>query len=71
MARFVPYLRARFADDCHLWATALFDEVVPLGYDRSYPTFVRQLRQRRAAPALRSVSGGGRAGHDRDRASAR
>ncbi|MGH9187843.1 MAG: hypothetical protein ACRD0U_18865 [Acidimicrobiales bacterium] len=28
MARFVPYLRARFADDCHLWATALIDEVV-------------------------------------------
>ena len=26
--RFEPYLRARFADDPHLWATALFDEVV-------------------------------------------
>ena len=35
LERFVTYLRARFADDCHLWATALFDEVVPLGYDRS------------------------------------
>ena len=58
--RFVPYLRARFADDCHLWATALFDEVVALGFDRSYPTFVRQLRQRGLRPhceACRGVKG--------------
>ena len=33
--RFEAYLRARFADDPHLWATALFDEVVALGYDRA------------------------------------
>lgn len=26
---FVPYLAARFGDDPHVWATALFDEVVP------------------------------------------
>jgi hypothetical protein len=26
---------ARFVDDPHVWASALFDEVVPLGYDRS------------------------------------
>jgi hypothetical protein len=32
LARFVPYLVARFADDPHIWATALFDEVTPLGY---------------------------------------
>ena len=25
LARFVPYLSARFADDPHIWATALFD----------------------------------------------
>ena len=41
---FVPYLAARFVDDPHLWLTALFDEVVPLGYPRSYPSFVRAVR---------------------------
>ena len=34
---FESYLRARFADDPHLWLTALFDEVRPLGYCLSYP----------------------------------
>ncbi len=42
---FVPYLAARFLDDPHLWLTALFDEVVPLGYEGSYPSFARQVRQ--------------------------
>jgi hypothetical protein len=37
-------LAARFADDPHLWASALFDEVVPLGYHLSYVSFARQLR---------------------------
>jgi hypothetical protein len=32
------YVRLRFADDCHVWASALFDEVVPLGYTLSYPS---------------------------------
>jgi transposase len=57
LARFEPYLRARFADDCHLWATALFDEVVQLGYDRSYPTFVRQLRERGLRPHCEACRG--------------
>ena len=39
MAPFVDYVKARFQDDPHLWASALFDEVVPLGYDRAYPSF--------------------------------
>ena len=38
-ARFVDYAAARLAEDPHLWATALHDEVVKLGYDRSYPSF--------------------------------
>src|SRR5438105_4232431 len=29
---YTPYLTARFADNAHLWASALYDEVVPLGY---------------------------------------
>ena len=44
LAPFAAYLAARFADDPHLWASALFDEMVPLGYDRSYVSFARQLR---------------------------
>ena len=44
LAPFAAYLAARFADDPHLWATALFDEVVPLGYGLSYVSFARQLR---------------------------
>lgn len=60
LAAFEPYIRARFEDDHNLWATALFDEVVLLGYDRSYPTFVRQLRDRALRPhceACRGVKG--------------
>jgi hypothetical protein len=44
LASFAAYVAARFADDPHLWASALFDEVIPLGYDRSYVSFARQLR---------------------------
>jgi transposase len=60
LARFVPYLTARFADDPHVWASALFDEVVPLGYVLSYPSFVRQLRKAGLRPhceACKGVSG--------------
>src|SRR5699024_6121946 len=34
----------------HLWGSALFDEVVALGYARSYPTFTRALRARALRP---------------------
>ncbi len=44
LAPFAAYLAARFADDPHIWATALYDEVVPLGYPLSYVSFARQLR---------------------------
>lgn len=54
---FETYLKARFADDMHVWATALFDEVVPLGYDRSYPTFARQLREHGWRPRCEACSG--------------
>lgn len=50
-ARFVDYAAARLAEDPHLWATALHDEVVKLGYDRSYPSFSRALRLRGLRPA--------------------
>lgn len=60
LAEFEVYIRARFVDDPHLWATSLFDEVVVLGYARSYPSFVRQVRQRGLRPhceACRGVKG--------------
>jgi transposase len=38
------YVKARFNDDPHLLATTLHDELVGLGFERSYPTLVRELR---------------------------
>jgi transposase len=43
---FAAYCRERLAEDPHLWATTLLDELLDLGYDRSYPTLTRQLRVR-------------------------
>jgi transposase len=60
LADFEGYIRARFVDDPHLWATSLFVEVAALGYARSYPTFVRQVRVRGLRPhceACRGVKG--------------
>ena len=39
---FEPYVRERLVEDPHLWGTALYDEVLRLGYPRSYVTFVRE-----------------------------
>jgi transposase len=57
LAPFVAYLAARFVDDPHLWATALFDEVVPLGYPGSYVSFARQLRKAGLRPHCEACSG--------------
>ena len=57
LARFVPYLRARFVDDPHVWASALFDEVVELGYSLSYPSFVRQVRLAGLRPHCEACDG--------------
>lgn len=57
LERFVPYLGARFADDPHVWASALFDEVVALGYERAYPSFVRQLRSAGLRPHCEACAG--------------
>jgi len=48
---FAPYCAQRLADDPHLWASTLFDEVRDLGYDGSYPTMTRQIRVRGLRPA--------------------
>jgi transposase len=57
LARFGPYLRARLADDPHVWASALFDEVVEVGYALSYPSFVRQLRAAGLRPHCEACDG--------------
>ena len=55
--RFAGYVKARFVDDPHLWASALFDEVVALGYGQSYPSFVRQVRLAGLRPHCEACSG--------------
>ena len=57
LAPFVAYVVARFVDDPHLWASALFDEVVALGYGCSYPSFARQLRVAGLRPHCEACSG--------------
>ncbi|CAN5270744.1 DDE-type integrase/transposase/recombinase [soil metagenome] len=54
---FVDYVRARFVDDHTIWASALFDEVVALGYGRSYVTFARQVRLRGLRPHCEACQG--------------
>lgn len=55
--RFEPYVRRRLADDRHVWATALFDELRAMGYGRSYPTFTRKLRERNLRPRCEACEG--------------
>lgn len=47
---FLDYCRQRLADDPHLWASALFDEIVQLGYAGAYSTFTRALRRYEVRP---------------------
>ena len=54
---FAAYVSARFVDDPHLWATALFDEVVALGYGLSYPSFARQVRVAGLRPHCEACAG--------------
>ena len=55
--RIEPYVTQRLVDDHGVWGTTLFDEVQRLGYDRSYPTFTRKLRQRQLRPHCEACSG--------------
>jgi transposase len=54
---FVPYLRERLGEDPHVWATALYDEVVSLGFALSYQSFTRGLRSRSLRPHCEACSG--------------
>ena len=44
------YIAARFVDDPHLPAVTLLDELSTAGFDRSYPTLVRELRRTALRP---------------------
>ncbi len=57
LALVAEYVRLRFADDPHVWASALYDEVVALGYSLSYPSFVRQIRAAGLRPHCEACSG--------------
>lgn len=47
---FVQYCQLRLADDPHLWASTLLDEITALGYDGGYSTFTRALRRYQLRP---------------------
>jgi transposase len=50
VAPFVEYCRIRLADDPHLWASALLDELRELGYAGSYPSLTATIRARGLRP---------------------
>jgi len=56
-APFADYVTARLAEDQHVWATALYDEVQALGYPGSYPSFTRALRSRGLRPRCEACAG--------------
>jgi transposase len=56
--RFVPYVAQRLADDPHVWTTALFDELVGLGYAGSYQSLTRAVRVRELRPACPDCAAG-------------
>jgi hypothetical protein len=47
---YLDYCRNRLADDPHLAAAILFDELSALGYPSAYQTFTRTLRTRKLRP---------------------
>lgn len=47
---FRGYLAARLAEDPHVDGTVLFRELTAVGFDRSYPTLVRELRRLELRP---------------------
>ncbi|WP_051450407.1 hypothetical protein [Actinospica robiniae] len=47
---FAGYCQRRFADDPHLQASTLFEELVELGYPGAYSTFTRALRRQDLRP---------------------
>jgi transposase len=56
-APFADYAAARLAEDRHVWATALYEEVQALGYPGSYPSLTRALRSRGLRPHCEACAG--------------
>jgi hypothetical protein len=53
------YLEARFVDDPHVRGSVLFGELVRLGFARSYPTLVREIRELALRPVCGCCKAGG------------
>ncbi|MGW4528005.1 Mu transposase domain-containing protein [Amycolatopsis sp. NPDC004378] len=47
---FLEYCRLRLADDPHLWASTLFDELLELGFTGSYPALTAAIRAHQLRP---------------------
>ena len=58
LERYRGYLEARFVDDAHVFASVLFEELVALGFDRSYPTLVREIRELGLRPVCECCQAG-------------
>ena len=56
---YAAYCGQRFADDPHLFATTLFDEVRELGYGGGYSSFTRALRSRGLRPRCETCAAAG------------
>ena len=56
-APFLDYVTARLLEDPHLWAVTLFDELLALGFEASYPTLTREIRARGLRPACAACVG--------------
>ena len=67
---FVGYCRERLAEDPHLWATTLFDELLELGYDALVSDVHPPAAGPRAASGVRAVPPGTRPAGGGDRAPA-
>src|SRR4051812_40359045 len=69
---FRGYITQRFGDDPHLEATVLHRELTDAGFDRSYPTLVRELRRLGLRPVcLVCAQSARRCGDGRDRSPGR
>ncbi len=56
-APYGEYVQARLQEDPHVWATALYDEVRRLGFERSYPRFTAALRRGQLRPHCEACAG--------------
>ena len=51
------YVTERLREDPHVWASALYDEVRALGYERSYQRFTHELRSDKLRPHCEPCAG--------------